>query len=275
MRALVCTSDAALRRRVAERLRSTCRRVVCRSRLSKQKINGLFDLLILGDRNLKQLLSACRQLRKQISCQQIFLLAMCENADPATVQRLLVAGADDVVGWKDGPDHLAIRLDCSARQAAKRNLYDPLTRLPNRILLLEMLKRAIAGARRKGTPPFAVLFLDLDHFKAVNDTFGHAAGDRVLVETGKRLQAIVRAGDVVARVGGDEFVILLTHLRHPHDAERIVARLQAGLSRPVLVRGKKITLSAGIGLVGSEQKFAQAEKYLDLADRMMYRMKGK
>src|SRR4029077_15766934 len=129
-----------------------------------------------------------------------------------------------------------------ARDATLRKLYedqlehqathDPLTGLANRTLFDELLVRAAYRADRSGRP-VAVLYLDLDGFKDVNDVFGHPSGDRVLSETSRRLEAVVRPGDMVARMGGDEFVVLCEHLSEPGDAGRIATRIVPAVGKPI------------------------------------------
>jgi diguanylate cyclase (GGDEF)-like protein/PAS domain S-box-containing protein len=150
--------------------------------------------------------------------------------------------------------------------------HDALTGLPNRQLFHDRLSQALAQARRHGHG-VAVLFLDLDQFKLVNDTLGHAAGDRLLNEVAGRLTRALRAEDTVARVGGDEFVVLLPHIAQPDDASRVAQHVLDAVSVPAVIDGQRIflTTSAGISLFPADG--ADAEALLTNADIAMYRAK--
>ena len=127
-------------------------------------------------------------------------------------------------------------------------LHDELTGLPNRTLLADRLRRAASSANRSGTEPM-LLFLDLDNFKAINDRFGHAAGDALLVAVAERLIALVRASDTVARLGGDEFVILAEDLEEPMTAARSLAeRIHQTMRAPVPVGDRELHTSVSIGI---------------------------
>jgi diguanylate cyclase (GGDEF)-like protein/PAS domain S-box-containing protein len=129
-----------------------------------------------------------------------------------------------------------------------RALHDPLTGLPNRDLLNEGLRRALARAARGGTK-VAVMFLDLDGFKDVNDRMGHAVGDELLRALAQRLESSARGGDIVARLGGDEFVIVVEDVRNDEQAEASVVRFLGEVRRPVVLAGAKVILDASVGLV--------------------------
>jgi diguanylate cyclase (GGDEF)-like protein/PAS domain S-box-containing protein len=152
-----------------------------------------------------------------------------------------------------------------------RALHDPLTGLPNRDLLDEGLRRALARARRGGTR-VAVMFLDLDGFKDVNDRMGHAAGDELLRALAARLEAAARGGDIVGRLGGDEFVIVVEDVRSDEQAEVITARFLAEVGRPVVLGGAKVKLGASMGLVVAEGSDT-ADEALRRADSAMYEAK--
>lgn len=155
----------------------------------------------------------------------------------------------------------------------QRALHDELTGAPRRSLLLDRLHIALTQAERNAGKG-AVLFVDLDHFKKVNDSLGHAAGDTVLKESWRRLVASVRARDTVARFGGDEFVVLLPELAQAEDALIVGHKLQLALAAPLAVAGRTLTLGASIGVVGFSGSAVGAEALLEQADRAMYRAKS-
>jgi diguanylate cyclase (GGDEF)-like protein/PAS domain S-box-containing protein len=152
-------------------------------------------------------------------------------------------------------------------------LHDALTGLPNRHAFMERLGDALLRYQRQGVP-FAVLFLDLDRFKVVNDSLGHHVGDELLVAVARRLQAGVREHDVVARFGGDEFAVLLEG-RHGHDhATRIAERLAGEVAAPVNLSGYEVYTSASIGIALASAGYDRPEYLLRGADMAMYRAKA-
>jgi diguanylate cyclase (GGDEF)-like protein/PAS domain S-box-containing protein len=150
--------------------------------------------------------------------------------------------------------------------------YDALTGLPNRALFMDRLSLALGRARRG--VPFAALLLDLDRFKQVNDSMGHAFGDRLLSETAHRLETCVRPGDTVSRLGGDEFAILLEDMQDARTAIRIAERTQAELARPIPLDGRELRSSASIGIALGGSGHARPEEILRDADLAMYRAKA-
>jgi diguanylate cyclase (GGDEF)-like protein/PAS domain S-box-containing protein len=150
--------------------------------------------------------------------------------------------------------------------------HDALTGLPNRLLFEDRLRLAIAGAARHDRT-LAVLFVDLDGFKYVNDSLGHAAGDVVLEETAHRLGASIREGDTLARLHGDEFAILLPELQGPDDAGALAQSLAAKLDRPFLVAGRSVVVGASIGISVYPQDATDAAGLVRAADVAMYRAK--
>jgi len=167
--------------------------------------------------------------------------------------------------------------DLKRAEAQIRHLahHDTLTRLPNRVLLQARLGQAMASARRDSTE-LAMLFIDMDRFKTINDTLGHPVGDGLLVEVGQRLQAVVRESDIVARLGGDEFVLVLTGIAHgsASAAATVASKVIAELGRPYHVAGHELhsTPSIGIGIFPTDGDDADA--LMKCADTAMYQAKA-
>src|SRR5205823_1256216 len=159
--------------------------------------------------------------------------------------------------------------------AAHRALYDPLTGLPNRILLHERLTDALAYARQHDGR-VAVLFLDLDRFKSVNDNFGHATGDHLLSAVADRLREAVRSDDLLARLGGDEFVVICREISYPGEAETIAERILMSLAHPFFVKSAELSVTTSIGIAISEslaKRKDSPETLLQDADAAMYKAK--
>jgi diguanylate cyclase (GGDEF)-like protein len=152
-------------------------------------------------------------------------------------------------------------------------LYDQLTGLPNRTLLLDRLAQAGERAARHAEQPYAVVFIDLDGFKVVNDTYGHAAGDAVLVEVARRLTKVVRSVDTAARLGGDEFVLLLEDLSGDGLPQAVVERVKRALEAPMTVAGQPMRMRGSIGVATSDAGATEAASLLRIADQEMYREK--
>jgi diguanylate cyclase (GGDEF)-like protein/PAS domain S-box-containing protein len=168
--------------------------------------------------------------------------------------------------------------DITARKSAEERLlhealHDGLTGLPNRAMLIDRLRRCLIQCRRRGGPPCAVLFVDLDRFKNVNDSLGHAVGDRLLIEVARKLTLGVRPEDTVARLGGDEFAILLEHLENRQAGIDIVNRLLQSLSERVEVENHELVTTASIGFVWGDGRYENPEDLLRDADAAMYRAK--
>ena len=173
-----------------------------------------------------------------------------------------------------GPGSRASSPRLTMAQAELRNLayHDDLTGLPNRSLLYDRLGLALAHAEREGSR-LAVLFVDLDGFKAVNDCFGHDFGDRFLVELATRLRASVRAGDTVARFGGDEFVVLLNSVTGAEDAALVAAKVRGAVEAPFLRDGHTVEVVASVGIGVYPGDGASPEALVKRADADMYRDK--
>lgn len=154
----------------------------------------------------------------------------------------------------------------------RKAMHDPLTGLPNRTTFLEALDRAVRKAqRRQGR--FSVLFVDLDHFKEVNDSLGHAAGDELLQSVAERLTAAVRQSDLVARMGGDEFVVLVEDPRGPEEVMIVAGKILKLLERPVLIDFHEVAISASVGISSYPEDGEDLETLVKHADAAMYQAK--
>ncbi|HEV2761659.1 MAG TPA: EAL domain-containing protein, partial [Pyrinomonadaceae bacterium] len=152
--------------------------------------------------------------------------------------------------------------------------HDTLTGLPNRALFTEHLRLAVEAARREPSRLFAVLFLDLDRFKNVNDSLGHTVGDQMLVALARRLEGCLRANDSVARLGGDEFALLLNGIDGGADAIRVAERVQQELAQPFALSGHEVFAAGSIGIALSTTGYSNEEDVLRDADTVMYRAKA-
>jgi diguanylate cyclase (GGDEF)-like protein/PAS domain S-box-containing protein len=195
-------------------------------------------------------------------------------ADGHTLWTLLSAG---VVEDDDGRPAYAVAQaeDITERRSAEHDLvhqtlHDPLTGLGNRLLLKDQLHQALAIV---GEVPFAVMFLDLDRFKSVNDTHGHDAGDALLVGVGERLRRIVRGGDTVARLGGDEFAIIAQGIADMKAASAMADKVRAALRAPFHVGSLDLNVTASVGVVIGSGEYATGDQLLRDADVAMYRAK--
>jgi diguanylate cyclase (GGDEF)-like protein/PAS domain S-box-containing protein len=173
--------------------------------------------------------------------------------------------------WLDG-----VMFDVTERKQLEERLahdaaHDPLTGMPNRTLLMETLDRALRRATRTHTY-VAVLFLDLDHFKRINDQHGHAVGDDLLVESAHRVQSVLRASDLAARTGGDEFVVVCADMESPVDAEQLAHRIALTLGAPFSLQGREVFVSASIGIAIAEDS-CTSDELLSRADTAAYQAK--
>ena len=159
-------------------------------------------------------------------------------------------------------------------QLAYGALHDVLTGLPNRALFMDRLKHRLEHTKRHPEQLFAVLFIDLDRFKVVNDSLGHAVGDQLLIATAQRLQQCVRPEDTVSRLGGDEFAILLNEVRDVSDAIRVAERIEGRLVSTTMLDAVKRSTTASIGITLFNSNNTKPEDYLRDADTAMYRAKA-
>jgi len=177
---------------------------------------------------------------------------------------------------RGNPLHLVFQFqDITDRKMEEERLvhdvfHDALTGLPNRALFMDRLRLATERARRRKDQVFAVLFLDLDCFKEINDTLGHIMGDQLLIQVSRRLKACLRTTDTIARLAGDEFTILLEDLSDERESLRVVERLQKELERPCKLGTRDILVTASIGVTSSNPAYERAEEMLRDADAAMY-----
>ena len=191
--------------------------------------------------------------------------------DSNQTTQLVAANEQLVVAALEAQSHAmstAAALDRVARSAE----LDTLTQLPNRVLLLDRLTHSIATARRHGNR-VALLFVDLDNFKHINDTLGHAVGDAALKLVAERLSNSVRAADTVSRHGGDEFLILLSEVAQPQSAGQIAEKVIAALGAPAVVAGHALNVAASIGISIYPEDGEDADALIERADLAMYRAK--
>jgi diguanylate cyclase (GGDEF)-like protein/PAS domain S-box-containing protein len=194
--------------------------------------------------------------------------------------RWVLARGMAVKGEFGNPHRIAGSLTDITRQKVNEDqlvhqaLYDRLTGLPNRILFIERLDQAIKRSKRHEQPTFAILLLDLDRFKIVNDSLGHRIGDQMIVEIAQRLDNCLRAEDTIARLGGDEFAILLSDLHDPYEIIQIINRIQREVNRPVLVEGNKVFTTCSIGVAMANPETESPEAMMRDADTAMYEAKA-
>lgn len=175
--------------------------------------------------------------------------------------------------------NLNLRMQIEERRKAEARLYhdahhDALTQLPNRAMFSNRLTYSLKHLKRHPDQRFAVLFIDLDRFKLINDTLGHLAGDKFLIEIAQRLDDCVRDNDILARLGGDEFVILLDSVKSIDDIEEVASRIISSISQPFDLEGNILYSNASIGIAQSRVSYKDACEVLRDADAAMYQAKG-
>ncbi len=225
--------------------------------LHPDDVDKLIPMLVAAEARPGATLAAEWRLRHASGSWPLMETLLTSQLTEAAVQGI-VLNSRDITERKQFEDQL--------RQQA---LHDPLTRLPNRALFRDRLEQALAGqARRNGC--VAVLFLDLDDFKSVNDTVGHVVGDALLEAVAIRLPTLIRAADTVARLGGDEFAVLAEDLPGPERATELAERICQGLSQPLLVEGRELFAHASIGISVATRPGMAADDLLRNADVAMY-----
>lgn len=210
----------------------------------------------------------------------MLLLPLVAHAEPVGVAELTTRGSHAIderrlalASTLAFEAALAIENGRLYTQLRERALHDPLTGLANRSLFFDRVDHALARLTRREETTVAVLFIDLDDFKAVNDTLGHARGDRLLVLLGERLRAVVRPADTVARLGGDEFALLLEELTTPDEALEVSGRVLRSLAPPFDLAGQPISVSVSIGVTIRSTAGATPDELVGEADVAMYEAK--
>jgi len=231
-------------------------------------------------------LEVCREIRKGASEPYVYVMLLTARDDQDHIVQGLEAGADDYLTKPCNPLELRVRLRAGERVVALQSelitareklryeaMHDPLTGLLNRRATMTLLEQEYARVQRTKSS-MAVVMVDLDHFKAINDTHGHAGGDIVLKQAAARLRCTVRAYDSVGRLGGEEFLILLPSCGH-RDALAIAERLRRIIgASPISGGSKRLRISASFGVAASESEpSATAEELVEAADAALYRAK--
>lgn len=236
----------------------------------------LLDVMMPGMDGIETL----KRLRRARSVAELPIIMVTAKDSPDDVVEALDAGAND---YLTKPVDFAvaqarIRTHLNARRA------DPLTGLPNRLLFMDRLSELIGRSKSAEQFEFAVFFLDIDRFKVINDSLGHAAGDELLTGISRRLEQSLRCTDTVARfdgtctlarLGGDEFTVLLTGVRTAVDARAVAERLVAAVSKPFHLQGRDVVVSVSIGVVTGDARYQRAEDMLRDADTAMYSAKDR
>ena len=173
--------------------------------------------------------------------------------------------------WKELSAEVARRRRLE-KELEHRATHDPLTELPNRTLFMDRFEHALERTARS-RERVAVLFLDLDDFKEINDSFGHQAGDRLLKKVANRLLGCMRSADTVSRFGGDEFVILIEEMKDRNEVSQIAERILNTLTKPVDLEGREVAISASIGIAYGAYSTSSLEDLLNRADAAMYQAK--
>ena len=256
--------------------------------LAAISLDGRFTLLnpaweqVLGWTREELLARPMQELMHPDDVEQTLALMLAGGKHPAHLENFTNRYRHRDGSWRwllwsarcDGDTWYAAAKDMTDRMWLERQaLHDPLTRLPNRLLLMDRTRQALARLHRSDGV-VALLFIDLDRFKAVNDTFGHEVGDQLLIDVAKRLEEMMRDSDTVARLGGDEFVILGEDIDGDAEALALAERVLGALREPFKVGSAEVSMPASVGVSVSRNPDADPEAMLREADVAMYRAKG-
>jgi diguanylate cyclase (GGDEF)-like protein len=227
----------------------------------------------------------CQEVRKRVKEPYVYILLLTAKSRKQDAVEGMNAGADDYISKPFDSNELKVRLEAgkrilqlqaelvTARDALRSQATsDPLTGLPNRLLFSDRLTYSLAQARRRGELA-AVMFLDLDRFKLVNDTLGHSIGDALLRKVAERLVTSLRQVDTIARMGGDEFTIIATGLAVAQDAEQVAQKILRAFSKPFEVNGHELFITPSIGISLYPSDGSDAETLVKNADTAMYQAK--
>ena len=242
--------------------------------LARERFDALLLDLSLPD---AQGLTAVTQLQREAPWLPIVVLSGL--SDETIALKAVQAGAQDflVKGWGEGRTLARALRHAIARKRSIEHLahlasHDPLTDLPNRILFQERLARAVEHARRNRSLA-ALLLLDLDYFKNINDTFGHETGDRLLQAVGQRLKECVRGRDTVARLGGDEFAVILEDLTTTEDVVTVAEKMLRSVAQPFTLNGGGFSVNVSIGITLFSERDYDTERLVRYADSALYQAK--
>lgn len=268
--------SAALRRQSVERIDLV--HVTSLAAATRFLANDAFDVVLLDLKLPDGSGPACVDAVKSAN-DQVPIVVLSSQDDEELAVGILQRGAQDYLVKWEGQGRTILRSirHSIERKRAELHLsylaqYDPLTGVPNRQFFNDQLDRAIAGAQRDQRP-VAVLFLDLDEFKMINDTLGHDVGDGLLKEVAERLRGCLRGGDVVARLGGDEFGVLLEGAATPHAVESVAKAMLDSVAESCRVAGRQLRVAASIGITLYPEDHRQPEGLLKNADIAMYTAK--
>ncbi|MEE9397864.1 MAG: EAL domain-containing protein, partial [Methylococcales bacterium] len=223
--------------------------------------------------------AACREIKSAIGGVQTPVLMITALENDESIEAAFKCGAADFIAKPINLSVLKMRVKrfleaCQSEQKVKQLAFiDGITDLPNRVAFTARLKQDIAHAKRNNNQ-LAILFIDIDHFKDVNDSLGHAAGDELLKKLAGRVSECVRGEDTLARLGGDEFVVVLGAINGPGGADTVASHILAALSTPFMISGREVFVSASIGIAIYPDDGKNREILLKNADTAMYRAKA-